>query len=393
MIRKAPMAADKFIASINDDEWAEIAQSSKALLHTRAQTKGDPNKNVNNHPVTGFNWLVTHNGTVYNDDDLFDYTGEVRPAEVDSIAIPLALSRGTSYEDSIHQSTLLAGTATFAAWSLEAPERLALVRLGSNELWLFYDEARSILYWSSAAMAGQVMPSKMLGSIVFLTMGKLHDERALLLSPDRTGTRTFKLTRNPFTYRKPKALPPPAGTPSIPRDSVTSPGTHRSDTKDSTWMQASKWRWEQTDKKTRYPAPMVEEIRPRWLYIDEIERELKGNPGLGYYSLRTPYGTWSFSLNRVSGVVERNFRPCKRLKDFYYNTYKEKPSLPVYNEAEHTWWDNRETLQIFSLVDGSATISGRLCPWCGISMPSSNWHTHLFRCPFCLIKSKPPLMA
>jgi amidophosphoribosyltransferase len=52
--------------------------------HTRFATRGNAEINENNHPLRTGNCLMTHNGTVLNDDYLFHRFGFERNAEVDS---------------------------------------------------------------------------------------------------------------------------------------------------------------------------------------------------------------------------------------------------------------------------------------------------------------------
>jgi hypothetical protein len=58
------------------------------LLHTRFATKGNPKHHANNHPVIYGTCFTTHNGTIENDDALFDHFGLKRNAEVDTEILP-----------------------------------------------------------------------------------------------------------------------------------------------------------------------------------------------------------------------------------------------------------------------------------------------------------------
>jgi glutamine phosphoribosylpyrophosphate amidotransferase len=65
------------------------------LMHTRYTTQGSIHNNENNHPIDNHNHIVTHNGVLWNDDNVFDYWGnDIRCAEVDSEAINAALNYG-----------------------------------------------------------------------------------------------------------------------------------------------------------------------------------------------------------------------------------------------------------------------------------------------------------
>jgi len=57
-----------------------------AIGHTRCKTKGDQKYNINNHPIKTGDVIGVHNGTIYNDDTLFEeYSENVkRQGQVDS---------------------------------------------------------------------------------------------------------------------------------------------------------------------------------------------------------------------------------------------------------------------------------------------------------------------
>ena len=203
MVRKGKGPADKFIENTTAEEFDVAAKSPRGLLHARATTKGSEDKNENNHPVVMGGWSVVHNGSVSNDEDLWGYyidkESVTRPAEVDTAAIPLMLSRGDTVEESIKKLSALGGSMTIAAWNEKDKERLILGRFGHNDLHMFYDAAANILYWSSAPSAAYVMRGVLMGKHKFLTLSRLADDHVLLLSPEGLdSTRVFKVTRRPF---------------------------------------------------------------------------------------------------------------------------------------------------------------------------------------------------
>jgi len=59
--------------------------------HNRLATKGDKKKNENNHPIETRNWMVVHNGVLYNDDELKEQYKLKYREEVDSAIIPRLL--------------------------------------------------------------------------------------------------------------------------------------------------------------------------------------------------------------------------------------------------------------------------------------------------------------
>ncbi len=83
---KRPLKASDFI---KDKRFREVLNSIDACTtllmgHTRWQTVGDASNNENNHPIRAGQVIGTHNGTIFNADELFDLLGLPRRAEVDS---------------------------------------------------------------------------------------------------------------------------------------------------------------------------------------------------------------------------------------------------------------------------------------------------------------------
>lgn len=84
---KKAVAASDFIK-----DRSPIPEGATVWLgHTRLDTRGSPEKNENNHPVVCANTFLTHNGTIYNDDDLFKEHKRERLAEVDSEALAMLI--------------------------------------------------------------------------------------------------------------------------------------------------------------------------------------------------------------------------------------------------------------------------------------------------------------
>ena len=64
---------------------------SYALLHTRYTTQGSTANNGNNHPVVSHDMIVTHNGVISNDREIFNQLESTRIHEVDTECINASL--------------------------------------------------------------------------------------------------------------------------------------------------------------------------------------------------------------------------------------------------------------------------------------------------------------
>lgn len=154
---KMAMSATKFVATPEYQSLLEEigSQTTVILGHTRKPTKGSPTRNDNNHPLqAGSTWGV-HNGTINNDDSLFEIHGYPRRAEVDSEIIFRLLEPfdptlpDYDYLNAIRpELQSLQGQFTFLACDQRAPEKLLVVK-HDNPLSLHFHAPLRILIFSS----------------------------------------------------------------------------------------------------------------------------------------------------------------------------------------------------------------------------------------------------
>lgn len=83
---KFPMPAAEFVTHPEyQDLLSQLSEHTTCLLgHTREPTKGDPQNNLNNHPLIIEHHIGVHNGHICNDHALFEQHGFPRLAQVDS---------------------------------------------------------------------------------------------------------------------------------------------------------------------------------------------------------------------------------------------------------------------------------------------------------------------
>lgn len=122
-----------------------------ALLHTRLATQGKPSKNENNHPVNFRSCFATHNGVIYNERQIINETGEKRPAEVDSIAVPMLIAT-CGFDKALENLPKLQGSWALAiADPVTNPDELLLVRGISSPL-VILDHPKMVV-WASTHKA------------------------------------------------------------------------------------------------------------------------------------------------------------------------------------------------------------------------------------------------
>lgn len=381
LIRKAQGPAKEFVQSMAS-LWPEISRSRIILLHTRHATQGKPEFNENNHPVTGFGRVITHNGMVTNDDEVFEHYGQSeRSAAVDSIAINLAL-----FKEGRTGITRLAGSATFAAWDHEDRENLLLARVGHNDLYL-YRPQEDMLVWSSAVAATRHLVRQRLGGLGFATMGVLPENYGLYLS--RAGGETFKVTRSPIAHKRSTSTTYPSkgqsasshltGTPKgTSSKGSAGPGSTR---KGATNILVAPYPW--SVLRDKY-APIFDQVEIPSPYGSPSFLKMKAENTTGPVVMETPYGRWGFGDG-----MKLYFQPHRRVK-----TWIEKNYVPWWDEKEMLkedvptgFLDRELVLERVSFTDTNlpgvyARRDVFLCPWCGWSDAKWTWQSKN-GCSFC----------
>lgn len=145
VMSKAPMAASQFVPRMGEN-LCKGAQT--AILHTRWATQGSPKNNTNNHPIPRGKIVLTHNGHVSNDNDLFKQLGVKRYGQVDSEAVAALLAFSTH----LHPTEILPevrGTAALAWISENEVDTLHLARVSSSPLWMGQTSYGHLLYGST----------------------------------------------------------------------------------------------------------------------------------------------------------------------------------------------------------------------------------------------------
>jgi glucosamine 6-phosphate synthetase-like amidotransferase/phosphosugar isomerase protein len=143
IIRKAPLPATHYVRKAKD--LCHRAQT--AIMHTRYATQGTPKNNANNHPIPRGRIVLTHNGHIHNDRDLFRQLRINRIGAVDSEAVTALLAFGNDHPTQL--LTEMEGTASLAWIEQDKPDILHLARVNSSPLWIGQTLAGSLVYGST----------------------------------------------------------------------------------------------------------------------------------------------------------------------------------------------------------------------------------------------------
>lgn len=142
-IKKAPIAASRLVNHATN----LCDNAPAAILHTRWATQGSPKNNSNNHPIPRGRIVLTHNGHISNDKELFKQLRVNRHAMVDSEAVAalLAFSNDAPWQ----ALTQVKGTAALAWLEQDAHNTLHLARVNSSPLHIGQTKRGSLVYGST----------------------------------------------------------------------------------------------------------------------------------------------------------------------------------------------------------------------------------------------------
>lgn len=124
------------------------------LLHTRYATKGSKYNNHNNHPIVSGNIVMTHNGWLTNDEELWDSIMIERKGEVDSEALCALI-----HEQGVEKAyALINGPAAIAWVDVDRPKQVNLLTNGQNPLHIGRLENGNIV-WASLREHLEILPT------------------------------------------------------------------------------------------------------------------------------------------------------------------------------------------------------------------------------------------
>lgn len=422
---KRAVPAGTFVGyDITKSIWEDISNSAIALLHARHATKGPAKNNENNHPVLACEWVVTHNGHVSNDDDLIQYYGmeKERPAEVDTVAINMALAQGETVEESLGHVSLLAGTATFLAWNIQRPKELLMARVNGPALYLAFDKSKKILYWSSDTDGLQKVAEPAFGSLKFLPVSVLPQNTAFHFGPG--GIKQYSLdvigfhmpivpkSTPPKTEEKQQSLvvvgsnlPKSLTTTATTTSGITSPPTSQvsepgrlppQGLMGSLATTVNSWLSQVRESNQAGPSLLTKEhqIATNENYIEMGKPAPRFETGMAVWAENpppeatdfvTPYGTWLLTPNN------RWFRGAKRIKAYWQTKISPKIRADVRFPATKDVAESLNgvhKLEIIRIYSGKVEYAiGIMCPWCGIIAKTSTWRNWKYTCGWCNVRS------
>lgn len=144
VMSKAPLSATQYVPRMKD---SLCLNAQTAILHTRWATQGSPKNNSNNHPIPRGKIVLTHNGHVSNDKELFKQLSVPRIAQVDSEAVAALIAFAGEHPTQLLPE--IRGTAALAWIAQNAPNVLHLARVSSSPLYIGQTTNGSLVYGST----------------------------------------------------------------------------------------------------------------------------------------------------------------------------------------------------------------------------------------------------
>ncbi len=149
------------------------------LLHARATTVGGTFENYNNHPIITERMVAIHNGTLWNDDKLFQEYNLPRKGSVDSEVIPRLyeyyVDQGESPRDAmVRTGTQLGGAFTGAVIDKKRPHQMVMFKHDRSLCLFFIPHYDIVIAVSEArffANAARRLQLRAKGSSVFVENG------------------------------------------------------------------------------------------------------------------------------------------------------------------------------------------------------------------------------
>jgi glucosamine 6-phosphate synthetase-like amidotransferase/phosphosugar isomerase protein len=180
-IAKRPLPARRFIDhEAFFEALARFDNRATAILgHARWRTRGSEQNNRNNHPIRAGQVIGTHNGTIYNADELFRRFRLTRGAEVDSELL-IRLADAAVRDGSLDAETFLRlvapcrGQISAVLAAVGAPGRVVVLK-GNRPLEFRYSRRhRAVAYATEAAI---------LDDAIEASYREPHDWRPMVVEP------------------------------------------------------------------------------------------------------------------------------------------------------------------------------------------------------------------
>jgi len=148
---KRATSADSLVkTSMHKTIMADVDSNTTAILgHTRYATKGSPKVNSNNHPIRAGKIIGTHNGSIWNDEELVKKYDVEKFADVDSEVLFRLLNETPNVND-FADNVLphFMGKITSVWYDVSNPKKIYVLK-GNNPLEMVYCLENDVLYYAS----------------------------------------------------------------------------------------------------------------------------------------------------------------------------------------------------------------------------------------------------
>ena len=203
-IHKSPRPASDFVNRDDTQTALEFidSETSVVLGHTRYGTKGSRYNNANNHPIRTQTVIGTHNGSVQNDDELFEKFGMTRFAEVDSEVLFRLFATSSGIKDFIQNRLPIVRGLVSMVWSDTKNPNIVYLYKGNNPLECAYSPEYGAIFYGSTK---DIVTSSNVSDLQFMNVPEntlmMVDTRTLKIKKQRVSV-TAPVYNNHFYNKK-----------------------------------------------------------------------------------------------------------------------------------------------------------------------------------------------
>lgn len=172
------------------------------LLHTRFTTQGSELVHENNHPVEYLDAVVTHNGVISNDAEIFNTLDCKRFAQVDTECIAASLSDLTfdMVGEVKERLKAIRGSMAIAAFNRTDPTTLLLAKGESNPLYMYQN--KNLIVWASSSEYIRDAWADVIGSPPAGKNITYFKEREAVVIREDGEQEAFDWERAPYVYQQ-----------------------------------------------------------------------------------------------------------------------------------------------------------------------------------------------
>lgn len=176
------------------------------MLHTRFATQGEPSIKGNNHPVVYDDSIITHNGHISNDKELFESENLTRKFEVDSEIIA-ALIQKYGIENAKEALEKLDGTFATTLFDQRVPGTFVVGKGFQSPFHYFYSQDGVLIYASTSYAVQKACKEALNWEVAWGSIRSLNLGEMLVMKDGKAYISQFEPIEKKYNYTSAKSVP------------------------------------------------------------------------------------------------------------------------------------------------------------------------------------------